>query len=218
MLVGRQTRKAKLLVLVLVGMQCGCGDNRKSDEYGTSLTAGDTINITKYSVDRSEVLNPKKWQVFNVDNDVICLPVSWRYKDSDNTFFSAFAEYSNSTLIIKRYNVNDIPGSLDEVARTIYLKSFPDYNTVKSNGLNKNIYDDGTIYEAYLVKKKANSLYDQHLILFTSKQYFYQIELSLNKNAYNINTTKNILYNLKIDQQYVYQNTNKLKQVVILEK
>ena len=199
-------------------MQCSCSTNDESYKDKTSLAKGDTVNITKYTIDRRDTLNSKQWHVFNVDNDVVCLPVSWHYHNTDSVLFSASTVHLGSSLVIKRYSIDDIPDSIDEVASVINSKSFPGFSSVKSGDLNKSIYESGTIYEAYSIRKKAESLYDQHLILFVNGKYFYQVELSLNKNEYNSTMSKNILHNLKINQNYLYLNTNKLKRVVIMKK
>jgi len=205
-------------------LACLCGTQCRPNTDGgatAGLAANDTIQVTKFDVDRSTTLNAKDWHVYEIDENYVCLPTGWNYHASDSAFFFATAgpDHSEEQVKIVRYARADVPRPVDAVALRLYQQSVAAAPVLASDGLNKDIFEQSTLYEAHYVTQHRDLRYDNSWVLYPDGEYVYWITIRLQQPASPAaptNRMTDLLYNLQFRHRYLFDNANPLRQVVVL--
>ncbi|WP_303312668.1 hypothetical protein [Hymenobacter sp. BT730] len=192
------------------------------DQESAGLESHDTIQVTKFDITRTRSLPTKEWQVFYADEDLICLPIEWRYQETDSVFFVATGSQprTDERIEIIRYGRADVPQPHDAVAKGRYQLVLQESDVIESEGLVKEVFDQHTLYEAHLVTQHAGLTYDDCLMLYVNETYVYQIKIRLRKPETQAATNprmEDIVHNLQFNHKYLFDNLNPMQQAVIIE-
>jgi hypothetical protein len=181
------------------------------------LAAGQPTRVDTYTVDKSEALPSKDWQIYDLNGDTVCVPVVWRYRVKGATFTAAHPAETDSLVkfTFSRFS-RQVLGSEQDAAAKRLLQRYTGFTPV----VKKFTFQQGVLYGVDTVVVQHRTSYAAHYLLYVTPSYMYAIDLVMPAESsvrYPKDLSNNILVNIQINSFYIIGSDNKLLEVTTLK-
>jgi hypothetical protein len=182
----------------------------------------DTIAVTSYSMERENHSALAEWKVFEDGEELIALPPDWRSTVQGHTLVLTPGQNQggHEVLTFARYDREGASQQESEKLGQQAARSAFSPFAVRGDSLKELVFRHGFAYERNADLSKESAEYRGYCLLYANDSTFYKYTLVLSKQrlqAYEGNLIRDIVGNLKIDQQYVFRTENPLQQIILLK-
>lgn len=207
-------KKSSFIILIAICCQIACSGNSNNKSHDTT-----TID---YNIKQGDSLPSKDWHCYNVDEERICIPTTWKFKRQSKVLFFSDLDYvdSNSYFVILKYN--KLTSELDAIKylKTTYVQlkkdpveKFTGYTVKKLTFADKETY-----YSEYYTSINKRS-YMTLSTVFESGNNLFEIALKVDSSKINSyrDHYKNILFNFYIKNEPIFSDKDVIKGIDVID-
>jgi hypothetical protein len=181
--------------------------------------AGEPTRVDAYTVDKSEALPSKEWQVYDLNGDTVCLPIAWRHRVSGETFTAAHPAETDSLVkfTFSRYLRLGMTPSVPAYARQRFQRRA---GLAGPPVVKRFTFQRGVLYGTDTVVVRHGRPYAAHCVLYVTGDLAYAMDLVVPAEAttrYPNDLFNNIIMNTKLNAFCIFDNDNPLLKVMTLK-
>jgi|GEM_PF-1486530 hypothetical protein len=181
----------------------------------TYIYRNDTV--VNYVIKQGKPLPPKEWHCYNVEEEKICIPSSWRFVNQNRFFFLAKPPVldSQSFVVVLKYNIKATGLTVNKYLRETYLQLRND-TIEKFNGYTtlKMVYSNKEAYNSEYHTTIKNKPYTTFSTVFEKDSILFEIALKAEKSqsAKYQQLYQDIVFNFYTKNKLVFTVKDKVNQ------
>ncbi|RYE12812.1 MAG: hypothetical protein EOP45_22250 [Sphingobacteriaceae bacterium] len=203
-----------------------CQIDITQEQQTTTRPTANTVQVTSFNIEREgSSLELSDWAVFESGPDIVCAPPNWQAHTENNktelVILPANAKDSTERIKFTRLAKDNPKLNYNSLARTLLEQDFNDFITQKGDTLKQILFKHGFGYERTIGLLAHGTAYQGYALVYVNDQFMYKYQIILSKkrlDSYQGKLFSDIIGNLQVNKQYLFENNNPIEKILFLRK